>query len=140
MRPSRQRLAPDSIYEAYVTDAGITGNDTFTIEGNYCCGYNQPCTNFDIVSGDFAPATMGIFLNRGSMGVRAECASFVTCILIHVSHFLQYSGCLIEAVLHVNNFHVSIFTFHCRLQYRPLGNGNRTNGGICIHLFYTCIQ
>jgi len=64
----------------------------------------------------------------------------VTCILIHVSHFLQYTGCLIEAVLHVNNIHVSIFTFHCRLQYRPLGNGNRTNGGICIHLFYTCIQ
>ena len=35
---SRQRLAPDPIYEAYVADAGITGLDNFDIIGNYCCG------------------------------------------------------------------------------------------------------
>ena len=33
-----QRLAADPIYEAYVSDAGITGNDNFDIVGNYCCG------------------------------------------------------------------------------------------------------
>lgn len=39
---SRQRLAPDPIYEAYVADAGITGNDSFDIVGNYCCGSVPP--------------------------------------------------------------------------------------------------
>ena len=36
-----QRLAADPIYEAYVSDAGITGNDNFDIVGNYCCGWVQ---------------------------------------------------------------------------------------------------
>ena len=47
----RNMLAPDPAYDAYVSDAGITGNDDFDIVGNWCCGEDhQPCTNFPIVS------------------------------------------------------------------------------------------
>lgn len=44
-------LAPDPAYDAFVTEAGITGVDDFDVIGNFCCGEgHQPCSNFPIVS------------------------------------------------------------------------------------------
>jgi hypothetical protein len=49
-------LTADPAYEAFA--AGISGNDDVDIIGNWCCGEaHQPCTNFPIVQGAFAPAT-----------------------------------------------------------------------------------
>ena len=55
---STSMLAPDAAYDAYVADAGITGNDNFDIIGTYCC-HSDPCTNFSSVSGDYAPSSDG---------------------------------------------------------------------------------
>ncbi len=54
----RSMLAPDPVYDAYVSAAGITGIDDFDIVGNYSCGVaHQPCTNFPIVSVSAHPPT-----------------------------------------------------------------------------------
>ena len=75
---SRQSLATDSPYEAFVSDAGIDGNSDFDVNAIWCAvgspapdysydGVGKSCLSYSFPSAKWAPASTFGFTDMGTV-------------------------------------------------------------------------